>query len=45
MTMTELLTFSRPAMASTLAEVGLMLAEAKVLLAKLPPVSEELPPG
>jgi transposase len=34
-TMTELLSFSRPAMASTLAEVGLMLAEAKALLAKL----------
>ncbi len=34
-TTTELLTFSRPAMASTLAEVGLMLAEAKALLAKL----------
>ncbi len=34
-TMTELLTFSRPAMAGTLAEVGLMLAEAKALLAKL----------
>ena len=34
-TTTELLTFSRPAMTSTLAEVGLMLAEAKALLAKL----------
>jgi hypothetical protein len=34
-TTTELLTFSRPAMASTLAEVGLMLAEAKTLLTKL----------
>ena len=34
-TTTELLTFSRPAMANTLAEVGLMLAEAKALLAKL----------
>ena len=34
-TTTELLTFSRPAMISTLAEVGLMLAEAKALLAKL----------
>ena len=34
-TMTELLTFSRPVMASTLAEVGLMLGEAKALLAKL----------
>ena len=34
-TTTELLTFSRPAMASTLAEVGLMLAEAKALLATL----------
>ena len=34
-TTTELLTFSRPAMVGTLAEVGLMLAEAKALLAKL----------
>jgi hypothetical protein len=32
---TELLTFSRPAMASTLAEVGLMLAEAKALQASM----------
>jgi len=32
---TELVTFSRPAMVSTLAEVGLVLAEAKSLLAKL----------
>jgi len=32
---TELATFSRPAMISTLAEVGLMLAESKTLLAKL----------
>jgi len=32
---TELLTFSRPSLAGTLAEVGLMLAEAKALLAKL----------
>lgn len=32
---TELVTFSRPAMASTLAEIGLMLAETKALLAKL----------
>ena len=32
---TELATFSRPAMISTLAEVGLMLAETKMLLAKL----------
>jgi len=34
-TTTELLTFSRPAMVGTLAQVGLMLAEAKALLAKL----------
>ncbi len=34
-TTTELVTFSRPGVVSTLAEVGLMLAEAKVLLAKL----------
>ena len=34
-TTTELLTFRRPAMAGTLAEVGLMLAEAKALLARL----------
>ncbi len=34
-TTTELLTFSRPAMAGTLAEIGLTLAEAKALLAKL----------
>jgi hypothetical protein len=32
---TKVLTFSRPAMASTLAEVGLMLAEAKALLARV----------
>ena len=32
---TELVTFRRPAMVSTLAEVGLMLVEAKALLAKL----------
>jgi len=32
---TELLTFSRPAMISTLAEIGLMLAESKTLLARL----------
>ncbi len=32
---TELVTFSRPAMISTLAEIGLMLAETKTLLAKL----------
>ena len=31
----ELITFRRPAMASTLAEVGLRLAEAKLLLAEL----------
>jgi len=34
-TTTELATFSRPAMISTLAEIGLMLAETKTLLAKL----------
>jgi hypothetical protein len=34
-TTTELLTFSRPAMGITLAEVGLMLAEAKTLLARV----------
>ncbi len=34
-TTTELLTFSRPAVVSTLAEVGLMLSETKALLAKL----------
>ena len=34
-TKTELLTFCRPAVVSTLAEVGLMLAETKTLLAKL----------
>ncbi len=34
-TTTELVTFSRPGVVSTLAEVGLMLAETKVLLAKL----------
>jgi hypothetical protein len=33
--MTELVTFSRPAVVSTLAEVGLVLSETKVLLAKL----------
>jgi hypothetical protein len=32
---TELATFSRPAVVSTLAEIGLMLAEAKTLLARL----------
>jgi len=32
---TELVTFSRPAMISTLAEIGLLLAESKMLLAKL----------
>jgi len=32
---TELVTFSRPGVVSTLAEIGLMLAEAKTLLAKL----------
>ena len=32
---TELVMFSRPAMVGTLAEVGLMLAETKVLLARL----------
>jgi len=32
---TELVTFSRPAMISTLAKVGLMLAESKTLLARL----------
>jgi hypothetical protein len=32
---TELVTFSRPAVVSTLAEVGLMLAETKTLLARL----------
>ena len=34
-TTTELVTFSRPAVVSTLAEIGLMLAESKMLLAKL----------
>ena len=34
-TTTELVTFSRPGVVSTLAEVGLMLAETKTLLAKL----------
>ncbi len=34
-TTTELVTFSRPAMVSTFAEVGLVLAETKALLAKL----------
>lgn len=32
---TELVTFSRPAVVSTLAEIGLMLNETKTLLAKL----------
>jgi len=32
---TELVTFSRPAMISTLAEIGLLLAESKTLLARL----------
>ncbi len=32
---TELVTFSRPGVVSTLAEIGLMLAETKTLLAKL----------
>ena len=32
---TELATFSRPAMIGTLAEIGLVLAETKTLLAKL----------
>ena len=32
---TELVTFSRPAMVSTLAEIGLVLDETKTLLAKL----------
>jgi len=32
---TELVTFSRPGVVSTLAEVGLMLAESKTLLARL----------
>ena len=34
-TATELATFSRPGVVSTLAEVGLVLAETKMLLAKL----------
>jgi len=34
-TTTELAMFSRPVMVSTLAEVGLVLSETKVLLAKL----------
>ena len=34
-TTTELVTFSRPGVVSTLAEVGLVLAETKTLLAKL----------
>ncbi len=34
-TMTELVTFSRPVMVSTLAEVSLVLSETKALLAKL----------
>jgi len=32
---TELVTFSRPAMISTLAEIGLLLDESKTLLARL----------
>ena len=32
---TELVTFSRPAVVSTLAEIGLVLAETKTLLARL----------
>ena len=32
---TELVTFSRPGVVSTLAEIGLALAEAKTLLARL----------
>ena len=32
---TELVTFSRPGVVSTLAEIGLLLAETKTLLAKL----------
>ncbi len=35
MTTTELVTFSRPGVVSTLAGIGLMLAETKTLLAKL----------
>ncbi len=34
MTTTELATFSRPGVVSTLAEIGLVLAETKVLLAR-----------
>jgi len=34
-TTTELVTFSRPVVVSTLAEVGLVLSETKALLAKL----------
>ncbi len=34
-TTSELVTFSRPGVVSTLAEIGLMLAETKTLLAKL----------
>ncbi len=34
-TTTELVTFNRPAVVSTLAEVGLVLSETKTLLAKL----------
>ncbi len=34
-TTTELVTFSRPVVVGTLAEIGLMLAETKTLLAKL----------
>ena len=33
--MTELVTFSRPGVVSTLAEIGLVLSETKMLLAKL----------
>ena len=34
-TTTELVTFSRPGVVSTLAEIGLLLVETKTLLAKL----------
>ena len=34
-TTTELVTFSRPGVVGTLAEIGLMLAETKTLLARL----------
>jgi hypothetical protein len=33
--MTELVTFSRPGVVSTLAEIGLVLSETKTLLSKL----------